>query len=83
MHFSILAKRPFKQSGVGGEQRAVASCRLVGLYYQNLEIYALTKMDTFCSKLVSFLLSVINTLVWANALACFRIRSHVFIVQAP
>jgi hypothetical protein len=57
-----------------------------GLYFKTLQIRNLWKMAKFYSKLVSFLLSVTNILVWTNTLAYYRIRRlrirNVFIVQA-
>ncbi len=44
-------------------------------------------MDRFHIKLVSFLLSVTNTLAWTNTLAYYRIHKlqigNLFIVQSP
>jgi hypothetical protein len=57
-----------------------------GLSYKILQIRNLRNMAKFCCMLVSFLLSVTNTLVWTNALAYYgicRLQIHyVFIVQA-
>jgi len=60
---------------------------------KHYRICNLRQMAIFCSKLVSFLLVVTNTLAWTNILPCtnklayygirkLRVRS-VFIVQAP
>jgi hypothetical protein len=45
-----------------------------GMYYKTLRSRNLRKIDRFCNKLVSFLLSVVNTLAY---------YSKFLIVQAP
>jgi hypothetical protein len=58
-----------------------------GMYYKTLRARKLQKTAKFHSKLVSFLFSVTNTLVWTNTLAYCGIRRlrfrNVFIIQAP
>jgi hypothetical protein len=43
------------------------------MYNKTLRTRNLQKIDRFCSKLVSFLFSVTNTLSWTDTLAYYRI----------
>jgi hypothetical protein len=47
----------------------------MGLYYKTLQIHNVRQMDIFRNKLVSFILSVTNTIDQINTLAYCGIRT--------